>query len=56
MSHKASAFECALITGGAGGIGRAMAEWLLSEGKKVIIVGRTESRLKETSYQLKGIP
>lgn len=33
-----------------------MAEHFLSEGKKVIIVGRTESKLKEASQKLKGNP
>ncbi|CRK16635.1 putative oxidoreductase DltE like protein [Verticillium longisporum] len=37
---------CALITGGAGGIGKALATFFLSQGKKVIIAGRTESKLK----------
>jgi short-subunit dehydrogenase involved in D-alanine esterification of teichoic acids len=42
-------FKCALVTGGAGGIGRALAEYFISKGKKVIIAGRTESKLKSTS-------
>lgn len=49
-------FKCALITGGAGGIGRAMAEYFLSLGKKVIIAGRTESKLQTTSKELGDIP
>jgi short-subunit dehydrogenase involved in D-alanine esterification of teichoic acids len=40
-------FKCAIVTGGGGGLGRAMAEWLLSKGKQVIIVGRTEANLKK---------
>jgi short-subunit dehydrogenase involved in D-alanine esterification of teichoic acids len=46
------AFKCALITGGAGGIGRALAEYLLSKGKKVIIAGRTEANLQKTVQEL----
>ncbi len=46
-------FQCALVTGGAGGLGRAMAQWLVNEGgKKVIIAGRTESKLKEAAKEL----
>jgi short-subunit dehydrogenase involved in D-alanine esterification of teichoic acids len=45
----ATSFKCAVITGGAGGIGRALAEHFISKGKKVIIAGRTESKLRETS-------
>ncbi|KIW20503.1 hypothetical protein PV08_01078 [Exophiala spinifera] len=44
--------DTAVITGGAGGIGRAMAERLLGHGKKVIIVGRTESKLKKTAAEI----
>ena len=44
--------ECALITGGAGGIGRGLAENLISKGKKVIIVGRTESKLQSAVKEI----
>lgn len=46
-------FKCALVTGGAGGLGRAMAEYLLSKGKKVIIAGRTEANLIVTHKEIK---
>lgn len=46
-------FQCALITGGGGGIGRAMAEYFISKGKKVIICGRTEANLKITQAEIK---
>lgn len=42
-SHK---FQCALVTGGGGGIGKAFAKYLVSQGTKVIIAGRTESNLR----------
>ncbi|KAJ0124800.1 short-chain dehydrogenase [Diaporthe amygdali] len=45
-------FKCALITGGGGGIGRAMAEYFISKGKKVIICGRTEANLKITLKEI----
>ncbi|KAK5219685.1 hypothetical protein LTR47_007209 [Exophiala xenobiotica] len=44
--------DTAVITGGGGGIGRAIAESLLKHGKKVIIAGRTESKLKQTASEI----
>jgi short-subunit dehydrogenase involved in D-alanine esterification of teichoic acids len=46
-------FKCALVTGGAGGLGRAMTEEFLNQEKKVIIVGRTESKLEKAVQELK---
>lgn len=42
-------FSCALVTGGGGGLGKAIAAYLLGKGIKVIIAGRTESNLRETA-------
>lgn len=49
-------FTTALITGGGGGLGFTMAEYLHGQGKKVILVGRTESNLKEASGKLGNAP
>ena len=56
MTPRIFDFECALITGGAGGLGYALAEYFLSLGKKVVIVGRTEEKLKAASAKLKDAP
>ncbi|WVQ68298.1 uncharacterized protein L199_006505 [Kwoniella botswanensis] len=45
-------FKCALITGGGGGLGKAMAIELLKRGKKVLLAGRTESTLKDTASEI----
>jgi len=52
MAPKTLSFTCAIVTGGAGGLGFAMAKELISQGKKVIIVGRTESKLQAASKEL----
>jgi short-subunit dehydrogenase involved in D-alanine esterification of teichoic acids len=45
-------FKTALVTGGGGGIGKALAQQLIKDGKKVIIAGRTESKLQETQKEI----
>ncbi|MDN3018677.1 SDR family NAD(P)-dependent oxidoreductase [Paenibacillus sp. BSR1-1] len=42
----------ALVTGAGSGIGRAAAVRLASEGSKVILVGRTRSKLEETAAEI----
>ncbi|KAI9753638.1 MAG: ribonuclease T2-like [Chaenotheca gracillima] len=54
MAPRTLDFKCAVITGGAGGIGRAMADWLIDQGKEVIIVGRTESKLQTAAKEMGG--
>ena len=44
-----------LITGGATGIGYAMAKYLLERGNEVIICGRREERLAQAKQALQGI-
>jgi short-subunit dehydrogenase involved in D-alanine esterification of teichoic acids len=45
-------FNTAVITGGGGGIGKAMAEYVIKQKNKVIIVGRTESTLQQTAKEI----
>jgi short-subunit dehydrogenase involved in D-alanine esterification of teichoic acids len=52
MAPSTLSFNTALITGGGGGIGYALAKHLISINKKVIIAGRTESKLKEAVQTL----
>ena len=44
----------AVITGGSGGIGMALAEYWLSKGGKVVIADIVEQALKEAATKLKG--
>jgi short-subunit dehydrogenase involved in D-alanine esterification of teichoic acids len=52
MAPSSMDFKCALVTGGGGGIGKEISKYLISQGKKVIICGRTESKLQETSKEI----
>ncbi|RAH72410.1 NAD(P)-binding protein [Aspergillus aculeatinus CBS 121060] len=52
MAPPSLNFRCALVTGGGGGIGKALSSYLISQGKKVIIAGRTESKLKESAREI----
>lgn len=45
-------FKCALITGGGGGIGKALSKYFIAKGKKVLIAGRTESNLQRTAKEI----
>ncbi|KAF2019177.1 hypothetical protein BU24DRAFT_439449 [Aaosphaeria arxii CBS 175.79] len=55
MSSEIYNFTTALVTGGAGGIGKAISERLIADGKKVIIAGRTESTLKSSAKEIGAI-
>ncbi|ROW08639.1 hypothetical protein VPNG_06174 [Cytospora leucostoma] len=52
MSQNNLNFNCALVTGGGGGIGKAIAEYFLSKGKKILICGRTEANLASTYKEI----
>ncbi|MCJ1252834.1 hypothetical protein MMC24_000640 [Lignoscripta atroalba] len=52
MVSKTLDFQCAVVTGGGGGLGFTMAKWLTSQGKKVIIAGRTESKLQSAAEEI----
>jgi short-subunit dehydrogenase involved in D-alanine esterification of teichoic acids len=45
-------FTTALVTGGAGGIGKALSQRLIRDGKHVILAGRTESTLAATAQEI----
>ncbi|TPX66626.1 hypothetical protein SpCBS45565_g04344 [Spizellomyces sp. 'palustris'] len=52
MSNANFSWTTVLVTGGAGGLGRALAAYFLKHNKKVIIAGRTESKLQTTAREL----
>jgi short-subunit dehydrogenase involved in D-alanine esterification of teichoic acids len=52
MTNSNYNFSTALVTGGGGGIGKALAQQLIKDGKKVIIAGRTESKLREAAKEI----
>lgn len=51
-SGNSLGFSCALVTGGGGGIGKAISQYFIAKGKKVIIAGRTESKLQDTAQKI----
>lgn len=46
--------KVAVITGGAGGIGRAMAERFMAEGMKVVIADIVSDQVEQTTEELRG--
>ncbi|KAF1827573.1 short-chain dehydrogenase [Dissoconium aciculare CBS 342.82] len=56
MTFGTTDFKCALVTGGGGGLGLAIAQHFHREGKKIIICGRTKSKLQEAVKTLDNAP
>jgi short-subunit dehydrogenase involved in D-alanine esterification of teichoic acids len=52
MPSQHYSFKTALVTGGGGGIGKTLSQQLIKDGKKVIIAGRTESKLKDAAKEI----
>ena len=52
MPSSIYSFKTALVTGGGGGIGKAISQQLIKDEKKVIITGRTESNLQSASKEI----
>lgn len=44
--------KVAIVTGAGSGVGRCVAKMLVDQGYRVVLVGRTESKLRETGDQL----
>jgi len=55
MASNSYSFKTTLVTGGGGGIGKALSQQLIADGKKVIIAGRTQSTLKSTAEEIGAI-
>ena len=51
MEHRV-----AIVTGAGSGIGRAIAATLAAEGFRVVLIGRTESKLRETADAMNSGP
>ena len=52
MAPKSLEFRFTIVTGGSNNLGRAITESLISQGKKVIIVGRTDSKLPTAAKEM----
>ena len=46
--------KCAIVTGGSGGIGKAIAKLLARRGANVFLIARTEELLRATIDELKN--
>ncbi len=44
--------KCALITGGAGGLGKAAGRWMVRDGATVMLMGRTQATLSSAAAEL----
>ncbi|PYH95620.1 NAD(P)-binding protein [Aspergillus ellipticus CBS 707.79] len=51
-SDPLNVISCAQVIGGGGGIGKAIAEYLITRGKNVILAGRTDANLAATAHEI----
>ena len=54
MAERVIAGQCALVTGGARGIGRAIAEELVREGLRVVVADLDAKAAQQTASELGG--
>ena len=56
MTQRRFEERVAIVTGGSSGIGRATSVALATEGARVVVVGRTRSRVEDTLAEIDSLP